>query len=175
MSIAFDQLPDDAAALKRIIAALAQDAVNAQAEIAKLRFQLARYRRAEFGRSSEKLEREADQLELAIETLEADQAERLAGECQEFRARPGGSIDYAMARVKRSPKRTANWALAMHHSRGGMIHSFSDRFKTRKRSLVAASSLGKWPLARTARRSLALSASMAFVVYKIRRTSPGKA
>ena len=57
---------------------MAQDAVNAQAEIAKLRFQLARYRRAEFGRSSEKLEREADQLELAIETLEADQAERLA-------------------------------------------------------------------------------------------------
>jgi len=55
-----------------------QDAVTAQAEIAKLRFQLARYRRAEFGRSSEKLAREADQLELAIETLEADQAERLA-------------------------------------------------------------------------------------------------
>jgi transposase len=76
--ILFDQLPDDADALKRIIAALAQDAITAQAEIAKLRFQLARYRRAEFGRSSEKLEREADQLELAIETLEADQAERLA-------------------------------------------------------------------------------------------------
>jgi transposase len=73
-----DQLPDDATALKQIIAAMAQDAVAAQAEIAKLRFQLARYRRAEFGRSSEKLAREADQLELAIETLEADQAERLA-------------------------------------------------------------------------------------------------
>lgn len=57
---------------------MAQDAITAQAEIAKLRFQLARYRRAEFGRSSEKLEREADQLELAIEALEADQAERLA-------------------------------------------------------------------------------------------------
>jgi len=73
-----DQLPDDTQALKRIIAAMAQDAVTAQAEIAKLRFQLARYRRAEFGRSSEKLAREADQLELAIEALEADQAERLA-------------------------------------------------------------------------------------------------
>ncbi len=56
---------------------MAQDAVAAQAEIAKLRFQLARYRRAEFGRSSEKLARDAEQLELAIETLEADQAERL--------------------------------------------------------------------------------------------------
>src|SRR5215204_1036005 len=57
---------------------MAQDAVTAQAEIAKLRFQLARYRRAEFGRSSEKMAREAEQLELAIEALEADQAERIA-------------------------------------------------------------------------------------------------
>jgi transposase-like protein len=51
--------------------------------------------------------------------------------------------DQAIARVNRSPKRTANWALAMHHSRGGMIHSFSERFKTRKSSFVAASSVGK--------------------------------
>jgi transposase len=57
---------------------MARDAVNAQAEIAKLRFQLARYRRAEFGHSLEKLEREADQLELAIETLEADRPGRTA-------------------------------------------------------------------------------------------------
>src|SRR5437868_7796858 len=57
---------------------MAQDAIATQAEIAKLRFQLARYRRAEFGRSSEKLEREAEQLELAIEALETDQAERMA-------------------------------------------------------------------------------------------------
>jgi hypothetical protein len=68
-----------------------------------------------------------------------------------------------MAVVNRSPNKTANWDLAMDHSRGGMIHCFSERFKTRKRSLVAASSLGKWPLARTARRSLEFSASIAFV------------
>ena len=37
----------------------------------------------------------------------------------------------AMARMKRSPKMTANWALAMVHSRGGIFHSFSDRFKIR--------------------------------------------
>src|SRR2546430_1586673 len=78
MGTAPDQLPDDAPALKQIIAAMMQDAIAAQAEIAKLRFQLARYRRAEFGRSSEKLEREAEQLELAIEALETDQAERMA-------------------------------------------------------------------------------------------------
>jgi hypothetical protein len=39
---------DDPVALKRIIA-VAQDALTAQAEIARLKFRLARYRRAEFG------------------------------------------------------------------------------------------------------------------------------
>jgi hypothetical protein len=48
-----------------------------------------------------------------------------------------------MADVKRSANRTANWDLAMAPSRGGMIPFFSERFKTRKRSFVAASSLGK--------------------------------
>ena len=35
----------------------------------------------------------------------------------------------AMALMKRSPKMTANCALAMDHSRGGILHSFSERFK----------------------------------------------
>jgi transposase len=78
VTIAPDSLPDDVAALKRIIADMARDATAAQAEIAKLKFQLARYRRAEFGRSSEKLAREAEQLELAIEALEEDHGERTA-------------------------------------------------------------------------------------------------
>jgi transposase len=78
VTITSEALPDDPAALKRIITAMAQDAANAQAEIARLKFQLARYRRAEFGRSSEKLAHESEQLELAIEALETDQAERLA-------------------------------------------------------------------------------------------------
>jgi transposase len=77
--IAPDNLPDDPAALKRIIATMAQDGLTAQAEIARLKFQLAPYRRAEFGRSSEKLARDTEQLELALEALETDQAaERLA-------------------------------------------------------------------------------------------------
>ena len=58
--IAPDALPDNPAELKRIIAAMAQDALTAEAEIARLKFQLARYRRAEFGRSSEKLTRETE-------------------------------------------------------------------------------------------------------------------
>ena len=99
MTIAPDQLPDDAQALKRIITAMAQDAVAAQAEIAKLRFQLARYRRAEYGRSSEKLARETDQLELAIEALETDQAERLAA------ASPVVAAVIEAAREARKPAR----------------------------------------------------------------------
>ena len=78
MPITPDNLPDDLAALKRIIAAMAQDALTAQAEIARLKFQLARYRRTESGRSSEKLARDTEQLELALEALATDQAERLA-------------------------------------------------------------------------------------------------
>jgi transposase len=71
-------LPDDVDALKRIIRDMVQSAVAARVEIAKLRFELARLKRAQFGRSSEKLGSAVAQLELAIETLEEDQAERLA-------------------------------------------------------------------------------------------------
>jgi hypothetical protein len=50
-----DRLPDDVDALNRIIADMAQSAVAARVEIEKLRFELARLKRAQFGRSSEKL------------------------------------------------------------------------------------------------------------------------
>ena len=43
MTIATEKLPDDIAALKQIIADLARDAVVAQAEIAQLKFRLARW------------------------------------------------------------------------------------------------------------------------------------
>jgi transposase len=109
-----DQLPDEPEALKRIITAMAQDAINAQAEIAKLRFQLARYRRAEFGRSSEKLEREADQLELAIEALETDQAERLAA---------ASPIVAAIIESAVEAKRPARRPLPEHLPREDVIHA----------------------------------------------------
>jgi len=43
----------------------------------------------------------------------------------------GRAVDHqaAMALMKRSPKITANCALAIVHSRGGIFHSFSERFK----------------------------------------------
>lgn len=77
MSIDPAALPDDVNALKRIISELARDAVAARAEIEKLRFQLARFKRAQFGRSSEKIERIIEQLELAIETIDEDDAQRI--------------------------------------------------------------------------------------------------
>src|SRR5690242_7172287 len=114
MPLSPDQLPDETQALKQIIAAMAQDAIAAQAEIAKLRFQLARYRRAEFGRSSETLAREAEQLELAIEALEADQAERLAS------ASPVVAAAIESAVEARKPARRP---LPEHLPREDVIHS----------------------------------------------------
>jgi transposase len=78
VTIAPESLPDAIAALKRIIAEMARDAAAAQAEIAKLKFQPARSRRAGFGGSSAKLAHEVEPLEWAIEAVETDQAERLA-------------------------------------------------------------------------------------------------
>jgi hypothetical protein len=66
--------------------------------------------------------------------------------------------------TNRSLNMTANCVFAWAHSRGGRFHSAVARFKTKYSSLVAASSEGKCPLVRTARRSFELSASMAFVV-----------
>ena len=45
----------------------------------------------------------------------------------------GEAVDHqaVIALMKRSPKSTANCAFAMFHSRGGIFHSFSDRFKIR--------------------------------------------
>jgi transposase len=70
-------LPDVIDALKRIIGELARNAVAARAEIEKLCFQLDRFKRTQFGRSSERIERAIEQLELAIETLDEDHAQRI--------------------------------------------------------------------------------------------------
>jgi len=48
------------------------------AELEQLRMQVARLRRMAFGRSSERLTREADQLELGLEEAEAEAAATVA-------------------------------------------------------------------------------------------------
>lgn len=98
-----EDLPDDITALKRI-AEMARDAATARAEITRLEFQLARYRRAEFGRFSEQLARESEQLELAVETLEVELAERLSTvRSGGDRRRCGRSTKAGPAGLARSP------------------------------------------------------------------------
>jgi transposase len=74
-------LPSDIDALHRIIADLSGELAAAKAglvtktlEIETLKVQIARLRRQQFGRSSEKLDRQIEQLELVLEDLEAGAA-----------------------------------------------------------------------------------------------------
>jgi transposase len=82
MSLAEATLPSDPAALRAFAATLQTALAARDAElysktlhIEKLKMQLALLRRARFGRSSEKLERDIEQLELLIGELEEGQAE----------------------------------------------------------------------------------------------------
>jgi transposase len=89
MSLASMPLPSDPAALRALAAGLQAELARKELEIAanaaeihaktlhieKLKVQLAVLRRSRFGRSSEKLEGEIEQLELLIGELETDQAE----------------------------------------------------------------------------------------------------
>src|SRR5271165_6988421 len=88
-------------------------------------------------------------------------ADERARDCQESCVR-GRVSHHALTNL--SSNMMANWFLASHHSRGGIFHVCATLRKTRYSNLIAASSVGKCPLVRTARRSLAFKDSMAFVV-----------
>jgi transposase len=89
MSATPDQLPNDIEEMKRLFLAQAANLEKVSAELAaakaglkiyaleieKLKFQLARLRRQKYGSSSERIEREIQQLELKLEELEAAKAE----------------------------------------------------------------------------------------------------
>ncbi|WP_413207754.1 IS66 family transposase [Rhodospirillum sp. A1_3_36] len=68
-------LPDDIASLRAIIAAQAAELKDRTLEVERLKIQLARLKRMAFGRSSEKITRDIEQLELALEDLEAEAAD----------------------------------------------------------------------------------------------------
>jgi hypothetical protein len=78
---ATDDLPDDVDALRALLLASRAQAAKLTAtirhhalQIEKLKLQLARLRRMQFGRSSEKLSQQIEQLELLIEELETPTA-----------------------------------------------------------------------------------------------------
>ena len=67
--------PTDTEALRQLVRRLAERSVKRKSlRIAKLRLQLSRLRRLQFGRSSEKLAREIEQLELVIEEMQRGRA-----------------------------------------------------------------------------------------------------
>jgi transposase len=107
-------LPDDIDDLKRLLG-LAYAALQAKSlEVEKLKLQLAKLRRMQFGRSSEKLQQAADQLELAIEELEA----------RDVVAEPDAPVnDDGAPKASRKPARRA---LPDHLPRERIVHAPAD-------------------------------------------------
>jgi transposase len=75
MSLAAAELPSDPAALRAFATALQAELYAKTLHIEKLKMQLALLKRARFGRSSEKLDHDIEQLELMIGELEEGKAE----------------------------------------------------------------------------------------------------
>ena len=131
MSLASTPLPDDPEALRALAASLQAELARKDIEITardaeihaktlhieKLKMQLAVLRRARFGRSSEKLDRDIEQLELLIGELEEDTAENDA----RIPADPAcnNAADSASRRQRRQPVRRP---LPSHLPRETVVH-----------------------------------------------------
>ena len=88
-------LPEDAASLKRIVAELAaaNDALEKETQlnaltIEQLKLQIARLKRMQFGASSERIEREIEQLELQLDDVQQEAAVKEAKLPEALRAEP---------------------------------------------------------------------------------------
>ena len=127
MSLAQADLPRDPGALRAFAAALqaemrceiaARDAeIYAKTlHIEKLKAQLAVLRRARFGRSSEKLDAEIEQLELLIGDLEENKAEKQARTAKRGKLRRPAPVSWPAARGDaKSP--AASLCLIIFHAR----------------------------------------------------------
>nr|MBO2490129.1 IS66 family transposase [Gammaproteobacteria bacterium] len=69
------ELPNDIESLKRLVIEQQALLLSREVEIEKLKIELAQLKRLRFGRSSEKLDARIAQLELALEELEASEAQ----------------------------------------------------------------------------------------------------
>ena len=102
MSLASADLPSDPDALRAFALACQSELADATAElqaaklavqlrtleIEKLKFQIAKLRRMQFGRSSERVTRQIEQLELRLEELEAGEAEAISQAASEDQPLP---------------------------------------------------------------------------------------
>jgi transposase len=118
MATATHNLPDDPAFLKAMIAALqaenAKMSATLQAHdqlIQSLRLRIARLKKQVFGKSSEKIEREIQQLELALEDLLIAAAESNAGPINEAdQAAPVAAVADSSQRIMRRRPRVSEKA-----------------------------------------------------------------
>src|SRR5215472_5558910 len=118
MSLARAELPADADALRAFALACQAELKAAELavqlrtlEIEKLKFQIAKLRRMQFGRSSERITRQIEQLALQLEELETGEAEDLAKAATEDRPSP--------LRQRQVPKRRP---LPEHLPRHEVVH-----------------------------------------------------
>lgn len=122
MSLARAELPTDPAAL-RAFALACQDELRAAElavqdktlEIEKLKFQIAKLRRMQFGRSSERINQQIAQLELRLEALESEAAEDAA--------KAEAAEPTAPVRVRNKPARKP---LPDHLPRQEVVHQPAD-------------------------------------------------
>jgi transposase len=126
MSLATAELPTDPDEL-RVFALACQSELKVAEfsvqyktlEIEKLKFQIAKLRRMQFGRSSERISRQIEQLELRLEELEAGEAEVVAkAEAEADSAEPPAAI-----RERAKPKRKP---LPDHLPRQEVVHQPAD-------------------------------------------------
>jgi transposase len=108
MSLATTDLPSDPDALRAFALACLDELKAARTavqyktlEIEKLKFEIARLRRMQFGRSSERISRKIEQLELRLEELETGEAAEAARAEAETPTMP--SSDPPKAKPKRTP------------------------------------------------------------------------
>ena len=78
MERAHSDSSEEIAMLRQMLAERDAALASATIEIEHLKLQLKVLKRSQFGRSSEKLDAEIDQLELRLEDLEENEAERIA-------------------------------------------------------------------------------------------------
>jgi transposase len=134
MSLATAELPDDMISLRAFALAcqselkVAEISVQYKAlEIEKLKLQIAKLRRMQFGRSSERITRQIEQLELRLEELETGEAEAAAKADADAAADADADADAAEPvgpiRERRKPKRQP---LPDHLPRQEVVHQPAD-------------------------------------------------